>query len=205
MIPLTRFPEPDYFDKEVRQKGLAFLKSKKIRVDVAAPSKTKFKSCWAACQKDLYSFYGGYCAYTCLHIHETTGASTVEHIMPKRLFPKLAYEWENYCLACARINSKKGEQVNLLNPFDVTDGLFRLKLETGFMSADTANPLFDIADKTITNLDLNNQTWCNARKKCIYDYIENRENGLCLRIAEQRLKESSTFVWREASRQGYLK
>ena len=204
MIPLTRFPEPDYFDKEVRQRGLAFLRSKKIELDVAAPPKTEFKPFWAVCKKDLYSLFCGYCAYTCFHIHETTGATTVEHIMPKRLFPKFAYEWNNYCLACARINSKKGEQIDLLNPFDVTKGLFILKLETGFILANTAHHQFDIADKTITNLDLNNQTWCDARKKCIYDYIENRKNGLCLRIAEQRLKEASVFVWLEAGRQGYL-
>jgi len=205
MIPLVRSREPDNFDCKVRKKGLAFLSSNGIQLNVSAPSNTQFQPYWTACKTDLYSLYQGYCAYTCLHIHEMTGASTVEHIKPKRLFPALAYEWMNYCLACARINSKKGEQVDLINPFDVVDDLFLLKLETGFMFANAKNSLFDIADKTITNLDLNNQTWCKARQKCLVDFIDNRQNGLCLEAAKRRLKEASVFVWREAERQGYLK
>lgn len=205
MIPLARHNEPEYFDRDVRQKGLAFLRRERIRLNAAAPSGTRFPAYWSACKGDLYLLYGGYCAYTCLHIHGATGAHTVEHIKPKRLFPALAYEWSNYCLACARINSKKGEQVDLLNPFDVTEDLFRLKMETGFLAVNRANPLFNIADKTITNLDLNNQTWCNERKMCIYRFLEDRNNGLCLEIAEKRLKEASIFVWREAMRQGFLR
>lgn len=108
MIPLDRFPEPDNFDHEVRQKGLTFLQRNGIQLNTAAPPGTRFQPYWTACKATLYSLYRGYCAYTCLHIHEMTGASFVEHIKPKRLFPAQAYEWTNYCLACARINMGVG-------------------------------------------------------------------------------------------------
>ena len=205
MVPIKRYKEPSNFDKDVRQKGLAFLAKKRIQLHVAAPEKTFFYPYWRACKTNLYKLYNGYCAYTCLHLHEVTGASTVEHIKPKRLYPDLAYEWDNYCLACACINAKKREQTNLLDPFSVTQDLFFLKLETGYIFANNQSPLFHSANDTITCLDLNNQKWCKARQKCMLNYIENRNNGLSLSCAEKRLKESSIFVWSEAKRQKLLK
>lgn len=205
MIRLIRFPEPDYFDKEIREKGLTFLHQKGILLTEPAPSKTYFKPYWTTCKEDLYSLYQGYCAYTCFHIHKRTGASTVEHIMPKRLFPDQAYEWKNYCLACARINSKKGEQTDLINPFDVVEDLFYLKLETGFMFANDKSSLFDIANKTIKNLGLNNQAWCKERQKCFCRFIDDRKNGLNLEYSKKHLREASIFVYKEAERQQVLK
>jgi len=205
MIQLKRFPEPAYFDSKVRQKGLAYFRHNGVDLNIAVPSNIEIKNYWSACKNDLYSLYEEYCAYTCLHIHKLTGSSAVEHILPKRLFPRYAYEWENYCLACSQINSKKGEQTNIINPFKVDDDLFSLILETGFMFATPSHSLFQIADHTITNLDLNNQKWCDARRDCLAGFVENRQHGLDLPTAEKQLKEESIFVWREAKNQGYLK
>ena len=204
MIPIERHAEPQNFNLDVRKKGINYLMSKGIQLDTEAPLNTFFKPYWRKYKSTLYECYKGYCAYTCFHIHEMTGSSAIEHILPKQKFPRLAYEWSNYCLACACINSKKGQQIGLLNPFDVSENLFFLILATGFITTNEQHPLSQLAQKTIDCLDLNNEKWYTARQKCMFKYIENRNNGLSVEIAEKRLKEDTIFVWSEAKRQGYL-
>ncbi len=48
----------------------------------------------------------GHCAYCQKYIADEKSIE-VEHFRPKSLFPRLAYEWQNYLPSCAICNSKK--------------------------------------------------------------------------------------------------
>jgi len=150
----------------------------------------KFYPYWRICIGYLQEKYDHQCAYTGLYIHPMTGAGTVDHILPKKSYPKLAYEWSNYCYACSRINSKKGEQTGIISPFQVQNGLFRLILETGKITVNRDSPDYQLAADTIENLDLNNQNWKDIRKKYYAVYVKNREAGMDKARAEQLLKKS---------------
>ena len=201
MIPIQRFKEPSYFDSKVRMKGQSFLKKYNGKV----PYDVCFPDYWTACKDDLYSNYKGICAYTCLHIHKMTSNPNVEHIKPKRLFPHLAYEWENYCLACSRINARKGERLNIIDPFDVKENMFFLVLETGHIYANPKHPDRKKAEITIKELDLDNQLWACSRRDYFICYRSFIADGLKPTRAETFLKAMSPFVWYEAKRQNRLK
>ena len=201
MIPIRRFKEPSYFDSKVRKKGLSFLK----KYDGKVPHGVCFPDYWTACKDDLYSNYKGICAYTCLHIHKMTSNPNVEHIKPKRLFPDLAYEWENYCLACSRINARMGERLKIINHFDIKKNMFFLVLETGHIYTNPEHPDREIAETTRIELDLDNQSWADCRRDIYNRYCYLRKKGLKKHAAEQILKEYSPFVWYEAKRQNRLK
>ncbi len=48
---------------------------------------------------------------------ENNEAADVEHIYPKKIFPKKAFKWENYLLACQKCNSThKQEKFFVFNP-----------------------------------------------------------------------------------------
>ena len=49
------------------------------------------------------------CAY-CESGMTESGSQQVEHFKPKALFPSLAYDWNNYFLACAGCNGAKSDQ-----------------------------------------------------------------------------------------------
>ena len=54
------------------------------------------------------------------------------------------YEWDNYRLACSRLNSRKNDFSDVLDPFDVQDDWFHLEL-VGFQVLPNDN----IEDQTI--------------------------------------------------------
>lgn len=67
--------------------------------------------------------YGTNCAYTPLRMLD---GSSVDHLRPKVEYPHLAYEWDNYRLAWAKINSRKDESEDVLDPFSIMSGWFYL-------------------------------------------------------------------------------
>lgn len=65
------------------------------------------------------------CAYCESHITDTYPGD-IEHILPKSVFPRWAFYWNNLTLACSICNNKKSDYVSksmpLLNPYkdDIT-------------------------------------------------------------------------------------
>ena len=74
-----------------------------------------FPPYWRAALDDLQAVYDRVCAYLCVRI--STDAS-VDHYVAKSRRWDLVYEWSNYRLACATMNSYKGEYGDVLDPFD---------------------------------------------------------------------------------------
>src|ERR1700678_1509026 len=141
MIGVTPADEPSTFDARVRQPGLRAIeeivgrpaarrgRKRKARAKRREDIKPgEFPPYWREMTEELLSAYNRVCAYACLYVERVTGAATVDHWMPKSTTWNRVYEWENYRLACAIMNTWKSDGSGVLDPFEVTDGLFALDL-----------------------------------------------------------------------------
>ena len=188
MIPVTPKPEPAIFDKKVRQPGLAFLKSR-------TPGQ-KLKTCWLACLDDLWTLHGGICAYMCTYIHRATGGSTLEHMVPKSPHVSLAYEWSNYRLACARLNSRKRDYEDVLDPFEVEDGWFGIAFPACVVLPGKKLPATRRVefDRTVRRLKLNDP-------HCLVERTQYFDNYRLGDITFRFLERNAPFIARELDRQ----
>ena len=119
MIPVQPRPEYAAFDAQVRIPGRRFLAVN------PGPSSRDFgrHNYWTRAKNELHHAYLC-CAYTSLRI-VGIGAS-VDHYLPKVRYPDLAYEWSNYRLARPKVNSRKSDSEEVLDPFNVRSGWFVL-------------------------------------------------------------------------------
>ena len=84
--------------------------------------KLRFDPLWNRVYDEFHRLYGGFCAYTCFY---QADRATVDHFQPKRRYPCLAYEWDNYRLASPRINQFKGIAKTYWTPLPLgKDGSF---------------------------------------------------------------------------------
>jgi len=199
MIHVESQLPPDSFDSEVRLKGLAWLKKKNIPLDQPLPPKTGLKPYWQACLDDLHKSYDGCCAYLAVFFERTTGGGSVDHFIAKSQRADLAYEWSNYRLACSRMNSRKREYDDLLDPFEIEDGWFHLELITGRIYPNPALSPERLAavQATIDRLLLDDAGNREMRARHYQEYRENHYTA-------EFLKKRSPFVCLEAQRQGLL-
>ena len=123
----------------------------------------------------------------------------MDHYVPKSRRWDLVYEWSNYRLACATMNSYKGEHGDVLDPFQLTDGWFALELVEFQVVAGTrlADHDADRVQATIRRLRLNMPRFCRIRA----EFAEARWNG---EITIDYLARHSPFVARELRRQGRM-
>ena len=131
MIPVAAKPEPAAFDAAVRQKGLAHLILGDFPLNLPLPPNADIEPYWRACLTDLHQAYGGVCAYLCVFFERVMGGGSVDHFIAKSANAGLAYEWDNYRLACSTMNSRKREYSDVLDPFFLAPDQFRLQLSTG--------------------------------------------------------------------------
>lgn len=152
MMRFAPQPEPADFDAMVRQPGLRLLKE--LRGDPTAPRRPGPKrepvaaitsglltDYWTRCLDDLSGAFGQVCAYSCVRVDLVTGARTVDHFKPKESHPDDAYEWANYRFACKTMNTRKGVDEGICDPFTLTDGDFVLDLVTFALSPNPTRPL----------------------------------------------------------------
>lgn len=69
MIHVTPQPEPEDFDRKVRQRGLAWLRKKGIDPNAALPVGTKLPAYWRDELDELYTVYGKCCAYLAVFLN----------------------------------------------------------------------------------------------------------------------------------------
>ncbi len=121
----------------------------------------------------------------------------MDHMVPKSKAWDKVYEWSNYRLACTRLNARKSNYEDVLDPFDIQDGWFHLEL-VGFQvvpNPDLEDPIRLSVEQTIERLGLNE--FCRERAERAEDYWA-RDVTLKILTAE------SPFVARELRRQGRL-
>lgn len=199
MIPVTPQPEPPTFDSNVRQPGLAWLKGKGLSLANPLPKATKPHPYWQACLDDLHKSYSGVCAYLAVYIERAIGAASTDHFVAKSANAGLTYEWSNYRLACLAMNSRKLAFDDVLDPFTLPTGLFRLELVSGhvFINPAIVGQLLAEAEDTIERLKLDSPGNRSMRAQHYQEYVQGE-------ISAGHLRKMSPFVWQEAQRQGLL-
>jgi hypothetical protein len=143
VIPVQRQQEPPEFDATVRRPGLSAIaelvgegqmiarRGRKRRPVAERREDLKFDvfpPIWRNCTEHLMNAYKNICAYSCLYIEKTTGLPTVDHWAPKSRAWDRVYEWDNYRLACANMNARKRDFRDVMDPFEIEDGMFALDL-----------------------------------------------------------------------------
>ncbi len=208
MIPVTLRPEPECFATKVREPGklaiaeLVGEKPKRLagkRIPKVAERRDEipahaFPPYWTECLPELMLAYDRVCAFSCFRIHPITGAASVDHMAPKSRRWEKVYEWSNYRLACSKMNARKRNFEDLIDPFEVRDDWFYLEL-VGFSAY--PNPSLGAKTRerilgTIDRLKLNNFRDQRA---------EDAENLWSGRITFEHLQHESPFVARELMRQ----
>ncbi len=200
MIPVEPQPEPEAFELQVRDPGRRWLEQRGWFSPKPLPAKASaLPPHWRRCMSDLHRCYRGICAYLCVYIERVIGGATVDHFVAKSPRPDLAYEWNNYRLACSAMNSRKRDYDDVLDPFGIGPDWFRLELVSGSIYP---NPNLD-ADcqlqvaSTISRLGLDDAGNRELRARHLQECLE----GL---YTADFLRRRSPFVYQEAIRQGLL-
>jgi hypothetical protein len=196
VIPVAEQPEPPDFDTKVRIPGRAFL------TVTSAPTTEEFgkKNYWKEIIFDLWDAYYGICAYSCHWIPRTTGARSVEHFLPKSLRPDLAYEWSNYRLVCSRLNSRKGNFQDVVDPFYIQYGWFILEFPDMIIkpNVNLSPALMQQVKDTIKRLQLNDDEtlvkdrwdWIEAyvKKEITFKHLTKKAPFIAYELKRQKLK-----------------
>ena len=199
MIHVEPQPEPADFESKVRRRGLAYLRRKKIPLDRLLPAGTEFEPYWRECLDELHAEYRGICAYLAVFIERVIGGASVDHFVAKSKRPDLIYEWSNYRLACSVMNSRKREYEDVLDPFEIENGWFRLEPASGriYPNPELGDPEKAAVQRTIDRLGLDDSGNREIRARRFYEYC----TGGC---DSNFLRRYSPFVYFEAVRNGLL-
>ncbi len=201
MIRVPPQPENPNFNSQVRRPGQTFLAS------CPNPTSEQFrkKNYWSRAAKELHAAYSGICAYTAMYLPEQ---GSVDHFVPKTIRPDLAYEWSNYRLASGRVNSAKGLQTGIIDPFLTDDDWFHLDVPSCLLKA---NPQLNYETKiqvngTINSLRLNADDYyvqerCNiliefARSEISLGFLQRRYPFLAKEVARQNLLSQLPTLFR---------
>ncbi len=199
MIPVTPQEEPEDFDIKVRQKGLKWLNENGLDIDKPKPKDVTLSPFWQDCLEQLHLKYAGVCAYVCVYIERVSGTPSADHFVPKSAALKQAYEWTNYRLACLRMNARKNNYEDVLDPFILKPNTFQLDLFSGriFPSPTLLPSDFQSALETINRLKLDDPD-CRELRTRHFDWYINQN------VSQGWLEKNSPFVWQEAQRQHLL-
>lgn len=213
MIEVRLESEPATFDALVRQKGLGAIaemvgkspprrrpgrRRAKIADHESDIPADKFPPFWRAAIPDLLMSYSRRCAFLALYLEHATSTPTVDHMLPKSRHWAAVYEWSNFRLCAASINSQKSDLSGIIDPFDCRDGWFALELVGFQVVIGPALPAALRGDATTTLEILNLPEFRRAREA----YVNNYSAG---EISLGYLQVRAPFVVHELRRQGRLR
>lgn len=189
MIRISPALEPAHFDEKVRTPGLVFLKGN------PKPKTKEWKSYWTHVKRDLREAYGGICCYLACWISDAD-IDTVEHFLPKKYHPDLAYEWSNYRYCSVRYNGHKSNFMDVIDPFEIRKGWLEIDFTTRRVNVGKGAPKKRIAllETTINRLKLNElNTSIKAREHWIKLFVKTNDLPW--------LKDYAPFIAAELERQ----
>ena len=198
MIGVARAQEPENFETKVGVRGKRLLRTYKLR----PPVESKFwkgKEHWRDALDELGDSYGWVCAYAAMRIERVTGSRSVEHFRPISKYPSLAYDWNNFRLVCGLMNGRKGNDEDVLDPFEITGRVFDLNAFSGEIRLHDECPrrFKSLARSTIQRLKLDDAR-CNKARLEHIDSILKRD------WSEAESKRQSPFVFSRLREQGLI-
>lgn len=200
MIPVRQQPEPTDFDTRVRAKGVAFLQK------VSRPQAWENREYWRDSLKDLYRAYDEVCAYSAQWIPRIEGSPTVDHFIPKSVRPELAYEWSNFRLSCLKMNARKRDFQDVIDPFQIQPDWFILDFPSLIVKAnpELEESIRSRVKSTIKRLKLNDdddcvkhrQDWlmCYCNKQFPFDFLKKTAPFIAYELERQNLIETISSI-----------
>ena len=162
--------EPADFDEKVRQPGINFLNT------TPHPTRRAWRrhDYWRRAIGDLLDVYHNICSYsgswTNAHnrFEPTLRDHSLDHFIPKSSDPTLAYEWRNFRLSRVRLNNRKGNNEDVLDPFTLHSRWFTLNFYSYLIFPEGALSVGNMmrVQTTIDRLGLNTDN----------DYVQERAN-----------------------------
>ena len=224
MIPVAQAAVPAEFDAKVRQPGLRAIAEMVGKASVYPRNAGKklpqltdkqgrpltleqdipadaFPPYWRKALPEMRVAYRSRCAYLAMHIHAATGNHTVDHVIPKSHAWTEVYEWSNYRLCAAIINSKKGALLTLVDPFAIGREWFALNFKTLQVERGPKLPPREWGRVDATLPVLNHRLCIQEREEYVQWYrIGPSAGGFDL----QHLELRAPFIASELRRQGLL-
>jgi len=170
---------PGNYRTDVLDPGTAFLRI----VPRPKGDDWRGRNYWSAIHDYLHNELSGICAYCASFTprRKSIGMvdnSSVDHYIPKSLFPHTqAYDWNNFRLARAALNHRKGDFRDVMDPCAVTNGWFRLNFTTFAIEPDASlsEPLRKKVADTVIRLQLNlDDDYVNERARAVYRYSDGK-------------------------------
>lgn len=176
MIRVAPPSVPEDFDRNVRQPGLTFL-AQNPRPTNALWKKHRY---WMHVHQELYESLSGICSYCSSFTPRTSGNSgldhtSIDHFTPKSRDHILAYEWSNYRLCRSRLNNRKGDHSDVIDPYITENGKFRLNFKTFYVvpDASASHREKQQIEESINRLELNDdESYINERARVVYAYAD---------------------------------
>jgi hypothetical protein len=176
-------PTPSY-EPKVRIPGEAFLALH------PSPSRSEFNrnDFWKEIHDEMYDAYGGICMYCASWTPRTPkGASfiqtSIDHFKPKGLYPKLAYEWANFRLCRNDINTNKGQDLYIPDPFEIQNDWFVIDFTT-WRVVPSENAPDDVRHRirsAFVRLGINEDAYIEERQNATAIYVYRPGERLQLR------------------------
>ena len=178
MIRVSLPASPAHYVSTVRQPGLAFL--------AATPHPTRDDwqrhRYWSEIHGYLYREHQGVCGYCASWTPRRPRKggpdhTSIDHFIPKSRDPQRAYEWENFRLARAKLNNRKADFEDVVDPCGIQAGWFQLSFST-FLIRPAADLPFVTQQRirdTIARLELNSDpAYINERARVAYRYAAGK-------------------------------
>ncbi|PMD95549.1 hypothetical protein BWI97_14430 [Siphonobacter sp. BAB-5405] len=195
MLKIDLHSEPLDFDKDIRTRGLEFLKT------TPNPNQNQWKShaYWTSSLETMSNLYNGVCNYCAVKLGRHATKGSIDHFIPKSQNPNLAYEWNNFRFCSTRFNTKKGVG-KILDPSTINNDWFCIDFSNLFVCVNPTilDPiLFKKIDDTITKLALNDDDLVDERFEYYIEY-KNSERTL------DNLKKWAPFLASEMIKQNKI-
>lgn len=178
MIRVHLPPAPPHYEGEVRTPGQAFLAAN------PHPSRSDWQRhrYWSNIHPFLYSSLRGICSYCATFTPRRSRSAlvdhtSIDHFIPKSRNPALGYEWTNFRLCRVRLNNRKDNFEDVLDPCAIQNGWFRLNFTTFALLPHSGLPedrQREVRD-SIARLALNDDdAYVNERARAVYSYADGR-------------------------------
>lgn len=195
MLPIILPEEPEFFDADVRQKGLRYLANNPDAKASMLPRHWQGEPL-----AYLRAHFSNICNYSCFYIDPGTSDGTVDHFIPKTLNKQLAYEWSNYRFASIKTNRSKDDHIGVCDPAQIGHDWFQLDFTT--MMIQVGEPpadAFELVTTTISTsgIDLNHEDLRKTRET-VWELFSKGH------VAAVFLERYYPFIYSEALRQGKL-
>lgn len=200
MIHVDMPTPPPHYHAKVRLPGDAFLAT------TPHPTGKEWngRQYWSEIHGTLYSNLNGVCSYCATFTPRRRGSGSVDHtsidhFVPKAKEPSLAYEWSNFRLCRARLNNRKGEHEDVIDPYTLANGWFRLSFTTFLLYPDPHLPAGEKqkVNETIMRLGLNqDDKLVQERLRAVYAYADGK-------LSHGRLRRFYPFIASEMVAQDF--